>query len=173
MNYAEVLHDGCKNRYWFKINEGYGTALDIKRGDRVLCDTAMGIVPGTVARVLYGVSEKEFLEIFHFCPTREIIGVYKTVKVSDISIPHNFKDFIPDVKKLTGRIKEFKRWFKGSGDEECFHTNIEVTQHNFLKDGYTAYLVAKMFGLISLPCLVSVGYQIYGKRVVKKGKKDE
>ena len=161
MNFVEVRHDGCDKRYWFELGHG----LKVDRNDRVLCDTVQGYVLGTVTRVLLGLSEDEFEALFYFYPTRKVIGVYMAVLLEDIEIPFSFRSAIPATKRIARRVDEYREWAYADDIAAPFKTNVEINTFNTLKDGYTAYLVAKMFGRPWLACLVTVGDKVHGKNL--------
>ncbi len=66
--------------------------------------------------------------------------IVKTMKLAEIKIKDNFKETIPDELKLAMRIKEFK-------NSRRFSNVIILDGEGWLIDGYTQYLVCKMFDI--------------------------
>lgn len=68
-----------------------------------------------------------------------ITGVFMDFEMSEIHIPWFMQSSTPTPGKIEKRIREFY-------DTGSFNTRIVCSADKTLKDGYTAYLVAKMFG---------------------------
>lgn len=166
MTFAKVKHQASPERgFWFEVAWGLWDRIHI--GDEVLCDTARGLARGRVETIISGFSEDEFVKQYGFYPSADIIGVYTDYLSPDvIRIPKYLSDSRPGVDKIKKRIVEF--YSKGG-----FKTKIEVNLNLTLKDGYTAYLVAKMFGVNELQnCLISVGEESVYKTVLERRRSD-
>ena len=74
-----------------------------------------------------------------FLKPEGITGVFMDFEMSEIHIPWFMQSSTPAPGKIEKRIREFY----GTG---AFDTRIVCSADKTLKDGYTAYLVAKMFG---------------------------
>ena len=159
MTFAEVFHYANPDRkFWFEVPFMLQTLIHV--GDNVLCNTSKGLYHGRVTKVLEGLSDEEFEDAFGFLPTAEIVGVHKDIPMDGIEIPEAYESSLPHAGKIGKRVNEL---YSGH-----FKTRIEIDPRLIIKDGYTAYLVAKMFDLDTLPCLVSIGnesvYKTYGKK---------
>lgn len=159
MTFAEVFHYADPDRkFWFEVPVLLQILIHVD--DNVLCNTSKGLYHGRVTKVLEGLSDEEFEDAFGFLPTAEIVGVHKDIPMSEIEIPMVYGSSLPHAGKISKRVNEL---YAGH-----FKTRIEVDPGFTMKDGYTAYLVARMFDLDTLPCLVSIGdesvYKTYGKK---------
>lgn len=161
MMFAQIEHPYSPDRrFWLEVPLRLRSWINV--GDEVLCNTAKGLADDRVVRLIDGISDDEFEEIFGFFPTAEIVGVYSRVYLDQIIIPTKFIESIPAPEKIAKRVKELY-----SGE---FKTRIETDPFLELKDGYTAYLVAKMFDIEHFPrCLISIGdksvFKTYTKEV--------
>lgn len=88
--------------------------------------------------------------------TAKVTDIWSSVPLSFVVVPEEYKMTLPSPKKIHRRIQEFYDWKRrGSNDTNIFNTNIAVkgndnTDEPFdvfyeLVDGYTAYLVCRMF----------------------------
>lgn len=160
MLFVQIEHPhNPDRRFWFEVPLGLRRWINV--GDEVLCNTAKGLAGGRVIRLIDGASDDEFEEIFGFFPTAEIVGVHSRVYLDQITIPTKFIESIPAPEKIAKRVKELY-----SGE---FKTRIEVDPYLKLKDGYTAYLVSKMFDFKWFPrCLISIGDKSVFKTYARK-----
>lgn len=76
----------------------------------------------------------------------------RMVSIESVQIPKCFADTIPRSEKLMKRLDEWRKNRQNS-IERC-NTEIRVDGFMNLFDGYTTYLVYKMFGLTSIPVVV-------------------
>lgn len=149
MRYVGVRHaPNQTSLYWFSVPEellGFITA-----NTKVICDTRKGEAEGTVERVLDGFSEGEVKQISgNRYPLKSIVGALIDYGVSDIHIPWEMEASSPSPEKICSRMREFY-------STGVFKTKIVVATDGTLLDGYTAYLVAKMFGHDSLRVVMKV-----------------
>ena len=166
MTFALVRHQVNPEReFWFEVARDLQYCIHV--GDEVLCDTVKGLARGRVEKIIVGFSDDEFMEQYGFYPSADIIGMYTNCISPDvIRVPKYLSDSRPGVDKIKKRISEF--YSKGG-----FKTKIEVDTNLTLKDGYTAYLVAKMFGVDTLQnCLISVGAESVYKTVLGRRRSD-
>lgn len=77
----------------------------------------------------------------------------RMVPIECIQIPHCFATTIPCNEKLMRRLDEWRKSRK-------FNTEIYVDENMNLFDGYTSYLVYRMFGQMDIPVVIWPG----GKR---------
>jgi len=143
MKYVSVRHMvGQKQVYWFSVPEELDDMVSV--GTEVMCDTKYGLSSGAIVSILDGVPQKEAEKtIGDFFPLKSLIGVYTDYLMRFIRIPIEFALTKPDPQKLKKRIEEY--YLNGG-----FKTVVVFSSDGTLVDGYTAYLVAKMFGLSSL-----------------------
>lgn len=148
MKYVGVRHTQSNQLYWFSVPE---ELLDyIIAGTNVICDTRKGETEGVVERVLDGFSEGEVRQISdNRYPFKSIIGALVDYGVSNIHIPWEMEASSPSPDEMCSRMREFY-------STGAFKTRIVVATDGTLLDGYTAYLVAKMFGHDSLRVVMNI-----------------
>lgn len=138
MKYVAVKHKPeHRNVWWFSVPEELEDKVYV--GAEVLCATSKGNASGKVESILDGVPQSTAEAIIgdHF-PLKTIYAVKVDMNIEDIHVPIAFLDSNPDAEKIKERIKE---WYSTAK----FNTPILFSPDGNLKDGYTAYLVAKMF----------------------------
>lgn len=148
MNIVGVRHHKNSDKiYWFSVpNDLIG---QIHEGDTLVCDTSKGESTGVAVT---GVLRGEKIELLldgqgATYPLRSIVAVQKMVPIWNIVIPDGMRLSRPAKEKLIKRVMEYAQ----SG---WFQTKFTVSKSGCLRDGYTAYLAAKMFGLNVIPvCL--------------------
>lgn len=64
----------------------------------------------------------------------------KTIRLSRIKISQEMKVTMPRVETLQEKYSFYRRYRK-------LQSSIVLDNHNVLVDGYTSYLLAKMFGI--------------------------
>ncbi len=137
MKYVAIKHKPeHQNLWYFKVPAGLSKYVDV--GCNVICDTRYGAAKGRVEYILDGVPDTVLETIGNCVPSKSIIAVETDVNMSDITIPYSFELSAPNVSKLDERIKEYYRFAR-------FNTKVEFYANGTLKDGYSAYLVARMF----------------------------
>lgn len=142
MKYVGVKHKPEHTKlYWFAVPDGLAPHVGV--GSEVLCDTRKGHNKGIVQIVLDGVSEDEMLRVAQFnrqyLPVKNIISVALDAELGEIHIPYFMENTPPTPEKIAKRVSEFYELGR-------FDTPVIFTQDMNLQDGYTAYLVATMFG---------------------------
>lgn len=147
MKYVGVRHAPNQNSlYWFSVPE---ELLDyITVGTKVI--SRKGKTEGAVERVLDGFSEGEAKQISgNRYPFKSVVGAMVDYVVANIHIPWEMEASTPSPDKICCRMGEFY-------STGAFKTKIVIAADGTLLDGYTAYLVAKMFGHDSLRVLMKI-----------------
>lgn len=122
--------------YWFEVPESIANIVCI--GDEVLCNTRKGQNKATVVQLMEDVPNAINV-VGDFFPLKKVIAVAKNFEITNIHIPWEMNSSAPNPEKIAQRMNEF---YATGG----FKTAVLFTPDGNLKDGYTAYLVAKMFG---------------------------
>lgn len=140
MNVVLVKHGSCGKAYWFEVPDQIVPQL--LPGTRVSCDTARGKKYGvTVGSV---VNSDDVMGIMQASgatfPLRKILDAAHDIKLADIAIPHHMAQHQPSDTLISKRFLEYYHTMQ-------FQTKVVVDENGFLKDGYSAYLVAKLLGL--------------------------
>ena len=140
MNVVMVKHGSCGKVYWFEVPDQISPQL--LPGTRVACDTVRGKKYGvTVGSV---VSSDDVMEVMlasgATLPLRKILDAAHDIELTDITIPDYMARHSPSDALLSKRFLEFYHTMQ-------FNTNVVVDENGVLKDGYSAYLVAKMLRL--------------------------
>lgn len=138
MKYVSVRHKPeHTNVWWFSVPTELSNKVTV--GAEVLCNTKKGCSPGRIVSVLDNVGQADAEKIVgnHF-PLKSIFAVSVDLEMSRIHIPLDFMAASPSSYKIEKRVDEFYRCGK-------FDTPVIFTSDGTLRDGYTAYLVAKMF----------------------------
>lgn len=141
MNIVLVKHNQFSpKRYCFFVPDKF--VYVIHKDDKVLCDTSYGTEYGIATTgVISGEGAMDIAKLNGATfPLKEICGVVKIINMNQIKIPAMFKRTIPSGNKISKRIDEFRKY-------GGFQTNVEIDDHGWLRNGYTAYLVCKMFDL--------------------------
>lgn len=140
MNVVMVKHGSCGRAYWFEVPD----QIDPQPlpGTRVACDTARGKKYGvTVGSV---VNSDDVMEVMQASgatfPLRKILAATHDIKLADITIPDYMARHSPCDALLSKRFLEYYHTTQ-------FNTKVVVDENGVLKDGYSAYLVAKLLGL--------------------------
>lgn len=72
----------------------------------------------------------------------------KTININQIKITSCFASTVPNPDKIKKRIEEYK-------NDKDFSNTIILNKEYFLMDGYTQYLVCKMFGERTVKCKIA------------------
>lgn len=139
MKYIAVKHKPeHRDVFWFAVPE---TLEDkVFAGSKVICNTKYGDASGEVVWVLEGYEQRDAESIVgNFFPLKSIIAVEVECDVEDIHIPYDLAMSNPSPNKIAKRMAEYY-------DSGKFSTPTIFAPDFTLRDGYTAYLVAKMFG---------------------------
>ncbi len=138
MKYVAVRHKPEHQNVWFfKVPEVLNEYVQI--GNKVICDTRYGLTKGRIEYILDGVPDTVIEQVADCNPSNFIVGVESAVSMEDITVPLIFDMSTPDSSKLMQRVHE---WYRNG----AFNTKVEFHADGELKDGYSAYLVARMFG---------------------------
>lgn len=142
MKYVCVRHKPDSARvFWFAVPEELSPFVHMN--SEVLCDTKKGKNKGTVIAVMDGITEDGMLLVARFdrkyLPVKNIIAVEMDAELKDIHIPYSMEETPPSAEDIAKRVNEFY-------EHGRFDTPVIFTQDMNLQDGYTAYLVATMFG---------------------------
>lgn len=143
MKYVAVRHKPEQEKlYWFLMPESISDKAIV--GSEVICNTRRGKAKGVIEAIIEGASQDEANRIMRTnSRIKNIIAIAVDYELGKIHIPSRFRSTSPDPSKLSARIKEF---YKTGG----FDTPVVFSPKGVLMDGYTAYLVAKMFDCDSL-----------------------
>lgn len=150
MNIVEVKHDvEHKKSYWFEVPDELVNV--IQEGTYLICNTACGKQAGIAqSNVLSGDGiERMATMCGATLPLRKVVGVEYNILIEKVKIRYGMTKSLPGKSKLVKRINEYY-------ERGCFNTAVVLDKQGFLKDGYTAYLVAKMFGLADIPVRLMV-----------------
>lgn len=138
MMYVAIKHKPQDTKvWWFSVPEELQDKVRI--GAEALCITKRGTAPGTITCIMEGIPQSKAEKIIggHF-HLKSLMAVSMDFPMEEIHIPLNFVSNNPSPEKLAKRITEFYTTGK-------FDTPILISPSGSLRDGYTAYLVAKMF----------------------------
>lgn len=141
MNIVSVKHpSGGEKEYWFEVP--VGLVSQTKKGSRVVCDTIRGREFGIVnSDVISGENVEQLaIRLGARLPLKKILSVTNLMPMNKIKVPMRFIYTRPHPDKIAKRMREFY-------DHRAFDTDVVVDQNGNLLDGYTAYLVAKMFDM--------------------------
>lgn len=139
MKYLAIRHTlEQTKRWWFFCPKRMEHMVSI--GARVLCNTSQGETIGQIMSIMDSVPQSEAeLIIGRRFPLKPIFGVEVNMKMDKIHIPLRFFLSSPDPAEIAKRMQE---WYLSSK----FQDTVLFAPDGTLQDGYTAYLVAKMFG---------------------------
>ena len=140
MNVVMVKHGRYGKEYWFEVPDQIASQL--LHGTRVACDTIRGKKYGvTVGSVVSSDDVMEAMQTFGATfPLRKILSAAHDVKLADITIPNHMARHPPCDALLSKRFLEYYHTTR-------FNTKVVVDENGVLKDGYSAYLVARLLGL--------------------------
>ena len=148
MNIVEVKHDEHQEKtYWFAVPEKLIPYL--KKGDQVLCDTRKGRQYGIAQTGVLSGDGIDRLAASNGAkfPLRQVCAVKMNYPIKRIKIEDDMKASAPKKEKIIARLNEYY-------DHGAFNTALVVDSNHYLRDGYTAYLVAKMFDLPEIPVMI-------------------
>jgi len=123
---------------WLKVPEEF--VKDIHKDEKLLCEVKGGITTGhATSEVMSGDGIEDLLsqKTSHFDDLK-VLGVFKMINMDEIKICELLKCNPPRAEKIAKRINEIY-------EHGFFDTNVEINKDGYLMDGYTAYLVSKMF----------------------------
>lgn len=151
MYIIEVKHkeDHYKS-YWFEVPAAL--ANTIKKGDKVMCETCRGWQEGiaqTGVLLLSGGDIDHFIEAAGArLPLKRVIETRYKIPMKNIKIYPAMEATRPAADKIAKRIEELYK-------NGAFNTKVSLDLDGHLQDGYTAYLVAKMFDLDHIPVWIA------------------
>ena len=145
LHIVSVKHrPGQQKNFWFEVPEKLVPL--ISRGSTVLCSTRRGQQLGIAQTGILtgdGVERLAELEGAKF-PLSKIVGVRQEIPMDGIKVGKWLSSNRPSKTKMIRRLKEFY-------DHRAFRTRVAIDSEGWLLDGYSAYLVAKMFDLKYIP----------------------
>lgn len=124
---------------WHEVPESL--AYKINKGDTLLCFHKNYEVTGkATTNVMHGDGIEELLgqSKSHFDDLK-VLAKFEEFIMEDIKIPDIFSSTYPSIEKINKRLEEYY-------DSGKFNTLVKLNHDNLMLDGYTAYLVARMFG---------------------------
>lgn len=160
-----VKHSHEKNakEYWFNVPETVTCALQV--GDTVYCDTRRGDSKGYITKIIE-IDETDRVEsiklrqekeesvdslavnllfwcnaAFEVNPTKDIVGKKMKFNIEDIIISKDMRRTRPRIEKLQEKLAEY--YMNG----RKVLSPIIIKSSGELIDGYTTYLIHKMFDL--------------------------
>lgn len=82
----------------------------------------------------------------------------KTIRLSRIKINQEMKSTLPRTEKITQKYEYFRRRTRTNNkygtENNTLQSSIVLDKHNTLVDGYTSYLIAKMFGIKKVDVII-------------------
>lgn len=147
MNIILVKHPDSAKLYCFSVPDHLATS--VRRGSKVICNTARGMEVGIVKTgVITGSGAEDVARLngARF-PLADIDGVFVDLPMEEIGIPDYIAKSIPATEKIAKRLDEYRKC-------RAFFTSVVLNREHELIDGYSAYLVAKMLDLKYLPVYV-------------------
>ena len=140
MKCVGVKYKGSNKIYYFsvpKVLEQY-----VGKRNKVECGNIENNTHGVVVDVREDMTDGEIKELTGGRELQKIRGVMYKANLSELALPSRVQGSKPAVGKLTSRIEEYYK--TGS-----FKANVEFEVDGYgrisLVDGYTAFLVARMF----------------------------
>lgn len=83
----------------------------------------------------------------------------KTIKLSKIKISQDMELYMPRPEKIASKYEYYRNKIrvnrKYNTNNNPFQSQIIVNSHNVLLDGYTSYLIAKMFGIKKVNIIIN------------------
>ena len=145
MHCVIVRHRNSEKNYLFEVPEDL--LEHVAAGRICVCDTRFGKQQGVI---LTDAAEMRPEDIALFypeatLPLRQLVGVYEYFPLEAIKIPKCFRRTTPRPETIYKRLRELR-------DTGTFRTHVAV-ENGVLQDGYSAYLVSKMYDR-KLPVLV-------------------
>ena len=138
MKYVAVRHKPSHTKvFWFSVPEELEDKVSV--GAQVLCNTSKGKSTGRIECILDGVPQQEAEKIIGtYFPLKPIFAVQLKARMCDIYIPLRFSTSNPTSDKIKKRVDE---WYENME----FKTPVIFSPEMELIDGFSAYLVARMF----------------------------
>ena len=123
----------------------------LKKGMRVRVETKKGAFDGnTTTDVICGdrtTIEELLKRNGAYLPLKKVLAAYKTTRLDDIQIPKPFRNSFPASYKVKNCYETYITYRR-------FDRDIVVDKDNILTDGYVAYLIARMIGIVQVKVTV-------------------
>jgi len=147
MNIVEVCHKCGGKSFWFEVPDELKDM--IHEGSSVVCSTKVGNSAGIAQTSVFSGDGIEMIAVQNGAtlPLKSIIAVQVNFPMSEIKIGNHMKATRPARKKIQERLAEYYK-------DEKFYTRVSIDKRGYLVDGYSAYLVAKMFDLKEIPVVL-------------------
>jgi len=147
MNIVEVCHKCGGKSFWFEVPDELRDM--IHEGSSVVCSTKVGNSAGIARTSVFSGDGIEMIAVQNGAtlPLKSVIAVQTNYPLSEIKIGNHMKMTRPARKKIVERLKEYY-------EDEKFYTRVSIDKRGYLVDGYSAYLVAKMFDLKEIPVMI-------------------
>lgn len=147
MNIVEVCHKCGGKSFWFEVPDELTDM--IHEGSSVVCSTKVGNSAGIARTSVFSGDGIEMIAVQNGAtlPLKSVIAVQTNYPLSEIKIGNHMKMTRPARKKIVERLKEYY-------EDEKFYTRVSIDKRGYLVDGYSAYLVAKMFDLKEIPVMI-------------------
>lgn len=133
--------------YWFEVPESLCTSVKI--GDEVLCDTRRGHQTGIVTSIAEGLEQNKVQQVIGVgrFPLKKVIAVKISIEIDKIHIPFDMQAGGVNIGEVHNVMEEYYK-------NGFFPGEIKFSTNNDLIQGYSEYLVAKMFdhGVLSGFC---------------------
>lgn len=147
MNIVEVCHKCGGKSFWFEVPDELKDM--IHEGSSVVCNTKVGNSAGIAQTSVFSGDGIEMIAVQNGAtlPLKSVIAVQANFPMSEIKIGNHMKATKPAQKKIRERLAEYYKDGK-------FYTRVSLDRRGYLVDGYSAYLVAKMFDLEEIPVVL-------------------
>lgn len=147
MNIVEVCHKCGGKSFWFEVPDELADM--IHEGSSIVCSTKVGNSAGIARTSVFSGEGIEMIAVQNGAtlPLKSVIAVQTNYPISEIKIGNHMKMTRPARKKIVERLKEYY-------EDEKFYTRVSIDKRGYLVDGYSAYLVAKMFDLKEIPVMM-------------------
>ena len=138
MKYVAVKHQPDNEMaYWFEVPQGLENVVSV--GKDVICNTKHGDMPGRIVSIIDSVPLSEATRIIgNRFPLKNVIAVAMEFELSEIYVPWDIERILVHPTEIAARVDEL---YEHGG----FKVPISFSSDGRLVEGYSAYLVAKMF----------------------------
>jgi len=146
MKVAMVKHSPNSKTYWFEVPEFLSDKITPNMC--VACDTVRGLETGVVVGSILSMDDVRDVMLASGAklPLKKIVAIPQEIPIDEIKIPMYMSRTTPRDEKIAKRFLEYYHTGK-------FNTNVALNSDGLLRDGYSAYLVAKKIGLPSITVL--------------------
>lgn len=146
MKVVMVKHTPNSKTYWFEVPD---FLVDkITPNMCVSCDTVRGLESGVVVSSVLNMDDIRDIMLASGAkmPLKKIVAIPQEIPLDEIKIPRYMFCTTPRDEKIAKRFLEYYHTGK-------FNTCVALDSDGTLRDGYSAYLVAKKIGLPSITAL--------------------